>query len=201
MLLELATIVYGAVRVLFRRRASVVLENALLRQQVVALRRTAPKPRLRRRDRVIMAGLTKVVPAVLGAVLIVKPETVIRGHRSVGRLLWGLRSRGPVGRPPIDVETKELIRRMWKDNPLWGENRIAGELAKPGHRAAADRRAVPGRPTCRADSGQQWSTFLRNHLPETWACDWLTITTLSFKTLYAFWPSLISTVVRLSAST
>ena len=75
---------------------------------------------------------------------------------------------------------------MWKDNPLWGENRIAGELAKLGHRVSP-RTVARYRPAnLPRGRGQQWSTFLRNHLPETWACDWLTITTLSFKTLYAF---------------
>ena len=85
MLLELATMVYGAVRDLFRPRATLVLENALLRQQVVVLRRAAPMLRLRRGDRVVIAGLTKLVSAVLGAVLPVKPETVIRWHLCLAR--------------------------------------------------------------------------------------------------------------------
>ena len=34
--------------------------------------------------------------------------------------------------------------------------------------------------------GQKWSTFIRNHLSQTWACDWFTIVTLRFQVLYAF---------------
>ncbi|MBN2573870.1 MAG: hypothetical protein JXP73_04830 [Deltaproteobacteria bacterium] len=30
--------------------------------------------------------------------------------------------------PPIDANTRALIRRMWKENPLWEADRIAGEL-------------------------------------------------------------------------
>jgi hypothetical protein len=34
--------------------------------------------------------------------------------------------------------------------------------------------------------GQRWSTFLRNHLHQTWACDFLTLITLRFEILYCF---------------
>jgi putative transposase len=86
----------------------------------------------------------------------------------------------------MDADTRALIRRMWKENPLWGEDVIAGELAKLGHhvspRTVAKYRPAnlpPGR-------GQKWSTFVRNHLGQTWACDWFTIVTLRFQVLYAF---------------
>ncbi len=34
--------------------------------------------------------------------------------------------------------------------------------------------------------GQFWPTFIRNHLHQTWACDFLTIVTLRFQILYCF---------------
>jgi len=34
--------------------------------------------------------------------------------------------------------------------------------------------------------GQSWPTFIRNHLHQTWACDFLTIVTLRFQILYCF---------------
>jgi len=186
MLLEFATSVVGAIRDFFRSRANLVAENALLRQQVIVLGRSAPRPRLQRRDRVVMAGLTKLVPSAIDAVRIVKPETVIHWHKSLARLIWRFRSRGPLGRPPIGDETRELIRRMWRDNAFWGENRIAAELAKLGHRVSP-RTVARYRPAnSPRGRGQKWSTFVRNHLLQTWACDWFTITTLTFKTVYAF---------------
>ena len=34
--------------------------------------------------------------------------------------------------------------------------------------------------------GQPWATFLRNHAPEIWACDFLPVTDVFFQPLYAF---------------
>jgi hypothetical protein len=95
----------GVVRDAFRRRAKLIADNALLRQQVVVLKRGSPRPRLKPRDRWTIAAITKMFPALLDAVTIVHPETVIRWHRSFWRLLWWHRSRRPVGRPPIDADT------------------------------------------------------------------------------------------------
>ena len=117
----------------FGGRAKLVAENALLRQQVIVLQRGTPCPRLEARDRWGMVVVTKIFPALLDAANILRPGTVIRWHRSLWRLLWRRRSQRPVGCPPIDADTRALIRRMWKENPLWGENVIAAELAKLGH--------------------------------------------------------------------
>jgi hypothetical protein len=119
----------GLVRDALRRHAKLVAENAQLRQQVIVLGRSAPWPRLKPRDQWSIAAITNVFPGLLEAITIVRPETVFRWHRS----LWRRRSRRPLGRPPIDADTRALIRRMWKENPLWGEDLIAGELAKLGH--------------------------------------------------------------------
>jgi hypothetical protein len=75
---------------------------------------------------------------------------------------------------------------MWKENPLWGEDVIAGELAKLGQRVSA-RTVAKYRPAhLPRGRGQKWSTFVRNHLSQTWAADWFTIVTLRFQVLYAF---------------
>jgi putative transposase len=57
--------------------------------------------------------------------VVVQPATMIRWHRAGWRLLWRMKSRA--GRPPIQ-ELRELIRRMSRENVLWGEERIANEL-------------------------------------------------------------------------
>jgi putative transposase len=86
----------------------------------------------------------------------------------------------------MDADTRALIRRMWKENPLWGEDVIAGELAKLGHHVSP-RTVAKYRPAnLPRGRGQKWSTFVRNHLGQTWACDWFTIVTLRFQVLYAF---------------
>ena len=183
---EIAKSILGVLGDIVRPRAALVAENTLLRQQVVVLQRAKKHPHLKPRDRFTIAALTKLFPSAVNAVAIVRPETVIRWHRSFWRLLWRYRSRGPVGRPPIDADTRALIRRMWNENPLWGENRIAGELAKLGHHVSP-RTVAKYRPARLSRSrGQKWSTFVRNHIDQTWAADWFTIVTVRFEILYAF---------------
>jgi transposase InsO family protein len=116
----------------------------------------------------------------------VKPETVIRWHRTGWRLLWRWRARRPRGRPPIDLDLRRLIRRMWRENATWGEDLIRGELAKLGYVVSA-RTVSKYRPSGLSRSrGQRWATFIRNHLHETWGCDFFTILTARFRVLHVF---------------
>jgi transposase InsO family protein len=82
-----------------------------------------------------MVWLYRVYPSLLGAVIIVQPETVIRWHRRGFRAYWHWKSRHVGGRPRIDSEIRALIRRMSRDNPLWGAPRIHGELLMPWNRS------------------------------------------------------------------
>jgi putative transposase len=89
------------------------------------------------------------------------------------------------GRPRIPHDLIELIRRIARENPTWGAPRIHGELLKLGYdlSEATVSRYMPkrkGRPQ------QTWKTFLRNHLHETVAIDFLTVPTITFRTLYVF---------------
>jgi Integrase core domain len=52
----------------------------------------------------------------------------IKWHRGGFRLYWRWKSKAPIGRPQIDKEIRELIRRMSRENPLWGVPRIQSEL-------------------------------------------------------------------------
>src|SRR5712692_8285697 len=61
------------------------------------------------------------------ALVIVRPETFIKWHRSAIRLFWRWKSRKR-GRPPLPRNIKQLIQGMARENPLWGEERIASEL-------------------------------------------------------------------------
>ena len=58
--------------------------------------------------------------------MVVQPATMIHWHRAGWSLLWRMKSRA--GRPPISIELRELIRKMVRENVLWGEERIANEL-------------------------------------------------------------------------
>jgi transposase InsO family protein len=115
---------------------------------------------------------------------LVRPESVIRWHRRAWRLFWRWRSRGPIGRPRLSAEVRELVATTARDNPRWGSERIRGELLKLGlvvskRSIQRYRRRGPAHP-----SSQTWRTFLANHAHHLWAADLLTVQALTFKTLY-----------------
>jgi len=69
--------------------------------------------------------------------VIVKPETVIKWHRQGFKCYWRWKSRaGHVGRPKIDQEIRDLIRKMSRENPMWGVPRIQAELQLLGYEVA-----------------------------------------------------------------
>jgi hypothetical protein len=92
--------------------------------------------RLHGSDRALMVWMTRVWPSLLGLSRVVQPDTILRWHRAGFRAYWRWKSRGQPGRPKIEPELRELIRRMSKENPLWGAPRIHGELLKLGFEIA-----------------------------------------------------------------
>jgi hypothetical protein len=87
-------------------------------------------------DRLFLIQLYRWCPSVLKAVMIVRPETVVRWHRAGLRRYWRWKSRGAGGRPQIPAELRALICRMSVDNRLWGAPHIHGELLKLGFAVA-----------------------------------------------------------------
>jgi hypothetical protein len=167
-------------------RAALVAENLILRQQLIVIRRQIKRPRLRRFDRWLIGALAGRFHRLRDVVLLVKPETVIGWHRAAWRLLWRWRSHRPSGRPAVDADLRELIRRMWRENPTWGQQIIAAQLAKLGYQISP-RTVAKYRPSnLDRQRGQRWTTFIRNHLHETWACDFFVLVTGRFRVLYVF---------------
>jgi len=169
-----------------RRRAPLRAENAVLRQQLLVLRRRIKRPVVTAADRALPVVLAGRVRARRQALLLVRPETLLRWHRAGFRSCWRWQSRPGPGRPPLPTETVALIRQMAAENPLWGAERSRGELGKVGIRTAK-RTSQTYRRGHRAPRprGQTWATFLRNHAPDSWACDVLPVTDLLFRPLCA----------------
>jgi hypothetical protein len=71
-------------------------------------------------DRLKFAGLYRLAPSVLGAMAILKPETVIRWHRAGFRSYWRSKSRHRGGRPTVPLEIRRLIREMSLASPVVG---------------------------------------------------------------------------------
>jgi putative transposase len=174
------------IRLCVRERTELALENLALRQQLAALRQKSKRPRLRNRDRIFWAILSRIWSNWRSPLLIVQPATVIRWHRKGFKLFWRWKSRsGKIGRPPTDLEIRKLIRRMSRENPSWGVPRIQSELALLGH-VVSEATVRKYRIRTRKPPSQTWRTFLDNHLTDIVAIDFFTVPTATFRILFAF---------------
>jgi uncharacterized protein YcbK (DUF882 family) len=141
-----------------------VIENALLRHQLVVLRRTAARPTFTPLDRGLLVLLASWLRTWADALLIAKPETVLRWHRQGFRLFWRRKSTAASRKPRLAEATIDLIKRMAAENRWWGAERIRGEVLKLNIRVSKRtiqkylRQVRAPRP-----SGQTWATFLRCH--------------------------------------
>src|ERR1700757_1541925 len=132
-MVDALVLLWSALTGLFRPRARLEAEILILRQQINVLRRRSPRRLVFGNfDRLLFVGLYRLVPGIVDALAIVRPETVIRWHRAGFRAFWRWKSRRRGGRPRVLLEIRRLIRNMNLANPLWGAPRIHGELLKLG---------------------------------------------------------------------
>ncbi len=183
------TPVPDAVLDLTRSKPELVLENALLRQQLIVLKRQIKRPKLTWRDRALFVLLASKLRTWRNALVIVQLDTVLRWHRELFRRVWKRRSRskGKRGRPPLADEIVALIKRMARENRTWGAERIRGELLKLGlwvSKSAIQKYIEEVRKS--HPSSQNWATFLRNHASQIWACDFLQTYDIFFRTIFVF---------------
>ena len=158
LMIHLVCALLATARSSLKSQRELALENIALRQQLAVLKRTTKRPALTHADRAFWVALSRLWPDWQHALILVKPETVIRWHRQGFKLYWTWKSRGR-GRPRIDVEIRTLIRRMARENPTWGAPRIHGELRMLGFEVseATVSRYMPRRTK---PPSQRWRSFL-----------------------------------------
>jgi putative transposase len=177
---------YAAFLSSFRSRATLHLEVLALRHQLTVLQRSVKRPKLTAADRFLWVWLAHVWRDWRSALVIVRPETVIGWHRKGFRLFWTWKVRhGQPGRPPVPADVRQLIRKMSRENPLWGAPRIHGELLKLGvdigETSVSKYMARGPKP-----SSQTWRAFLDNHFKTMVSVDFFTVPTIRFQVLYVF---------------
>ena len=166
--------------------AAVAIENLALRHQLLVLQRSVDRPRLSRWDRILWVWLSRVWVGWRSTLAIVQPATVLAWHRQGFRLFWRWKSRpNPVGRPGLDAELRDLIRRMARENPTWGRRRIRAELALLGYAVAELTVATYMHRTSPRPS-PTWRAFLATHAREIVAVDFFLVPTLTFRLLFVF---------------
>ena len=126
------SLISGVLSDLTRSRSDLIVENALLRQQLIVLNRQVKRPLLTHHDRFRLVLLARFTRFWKQALHIVQPDTLLRWHRDLFRFYWRLKSKRKQNKPKIPPETIDLIRKMAKENHLWGAERIRGELLKLG---------------------------------------------------------------------
>jgi putative transposase len=175
---------HGTLADLTRSKPELMAENALLRQQLIILKRQVKRPACTNMDRMLLVLLARAVRAWKQTLLIVQPETLLRWHRELFRLYWKRRSKASSHKPKVAAETIALIREMATENRLWGAERIRGEVLKLGIRVCK-RTIQKYMRTVRTHQprGQKWATFVHNHAADIWACDFLQVTDLFFRPL------------------
>jgi putative transposase len=170
-----------------RSRAVLQAEILALRHQLLIFERSRRGHNLRLRwtDRALWVWLSRLWNDWRSALLMVKPETVIRWHRQGFRLYWRWKSRHGDGRPAVSPEVRNLIRQMSHANPRWGAPRIHGELLKIGSevcQATVAKYMVRHR----KPPSQTWQTFLRNHTKDLVSIDFLVVPTITFQLQFTF---------------
>lgn len=155
-------------------------------QQLLLFERTCGnrKKRVTRWDRLFWVLLSRLWDGWRESLIVARPATVLRWRRNWFRYYWRWKSGKP-GRPRIPLNLIALIRRMSKENPLWGEDRIHGELLKLGLQAAPStiRKYMAKH---RRPSSPTWRIFLKSHADQIWACDFFTVPLGFTKRLFVF---------------
>ncbi len=172
-----------------RGRRDLAVEVLVLRQQVRMYQRKATRPpRLSRWDKVLLAAIVTRYRALTSAIVIVRPETVLRWHREIVKRKWTYGNTPTRGRPTIPDATVDLIVRLARENRAWGYGKIQGELLKLGHRVsrATIRRILRrhGLPPAPERGRTTWRAFLAQHRDQLVACDFFTVDTLFLRRLY-----------------
>lgn len=120
---------------------------------------------------------------------LVTPDTILRGHRQLIARKWTTERRR-VGRPGVMRDIHDLVTRMAREHPTWGDRRIQGALKNLGHRVARSTIAtilraegmgpVPDRP-------MSWRTFLAAHWGVIAAADFFTTEVWTVRGLVTFY--------------
>jgi putative transposase len=181
-------LLFFALAACFKPRSRLVAENLCLRQQLIVFKRRRARPPLHDADRRLWVLACRWFSHWRTSLIVVKPDTVLHWHRKGWRAYWRWRSMrlGRVGRKRVTPEVRALIRRMARENPLWGQRRIQAELARLGIEVCARTVAKYMRRPYDGTHSPGWRQFLTTHSDEIWACDLFTVQTLWFRTLYVF---------------
>jgi hypothetical protein len=103
-----------------RGKSELLAENALLRHQLMILRRQVKHPVYLKTDRLLLVVLARMVRTWKQALFLVQPETLLRWHRELFRLFWKHKSKARSSKPRLSCETITLIGGDGSQQPTLG---------------------------------------------------------------------------------
>ncbi len=131
-----ASLATGAISDLLKNKADLMVENAILRQQLIVLKRSVKRPQFTEGDRILLTLLSWLTGFWQSALHLMQPETVLRWHRDLFRRYWKLKSKPKSRKPRIPQETVDLIKQMAIENRRWGAKKIRGRTPQTRHHCA-----------------------------------------------------------------
>src|ERR1700681_760247 len=174
----------GAILRLFHCRRRLLLENLALRQQLAALKRRYPRPRLATLDKLFWVLARRFWSGWKQTLIVVDPETVVRWHRSGFALYWRVISRAS------DRQEEDFQRSTGSHLPYGDREPYLGRAADSRclmlgfdvseRTISRSMRKVPRNP----EPAKRWLTFLRNHREAIAAMDFFTVPTITFSVFY-----------------
>jgi putative transposase len=157
----------------------------VLRHELSVLRRQAGRPQLRPSERLLLAATSRLLPRARWRSFLVCPATLLAGIDGLVARRWTYSSR--MGRPPIGGEIRDLVLRLARENPRWGDQRIVGEINGLGLKVSATTVRKIVREKGIGPAGERgrpsWRAFVRQQARSMLAVDFFTVEPLSLQRL------------------
>ena len=106
-----------------RGKSELLAENALLRHQLIILRRQVKHPVYLKTDRFLLVVLARMVRTWKQALFLVQPETLLRWHRELFRLFTEAQIESTL------KQASALVRYHHFDRGRWQQTTDSGELS------------------------------------------------------------------------
>src|SRR6266700_3376502 len=127
------SLLLGTLADLARGKSELVAENALLRQQLIILRRQSKRPVCTKKDRILLVLLAKAVRAWRQALLIVQPETLLMWHRQGCAPLLEAEVKDNVNASKGESLDHRVDQGDGQEQPTLGSGTSTGRITQAGY--------------------------------------------------------------------
>ncbi|RHX82919.1 integrase core domain-containing protein [Leptospira stimsonii] len=170
----------------FQNQTQNAMQVLFLKSQLVAFKRKNKKIQTKPFERLKLIFLSWEHPHWKKDLILVSPATFLEWKKNKLKIFWTMisRSKKP-GRPNVPWDIIKLIRRVAKENKIWGATKLHGLLLKLGH-AFSERtvsKYIPKRPP---DPKRRlsWKQFYSLHSDTMIVSDTFTSYSANFKEIF-----------------